>query len=190
MYFLAMLGRYTYLSIAQLIFLFPKPELTGIGERGLLCMIVAIAGHHFYIASYIWTTVLKFDIVNTFRKFKISRNENKSRILVKYCLVEWGIPLSFVACLVVVDVMYNDPMSGIPVPNYGTTSCFVNTHFSGQFVYIPMGILLVPNIPVMIWTQNIFCMARCRQASKFQDGSSRSFNVESYTYEIFTRTRT
>lgn len=65
-----------------------------------------------------------------------------------------------------------DPLTEVPVPDYAAGSCFVSIEFRGQYVFIPMAILLAVNILLIAMTMAIFLKAKCRNSKSTNIGNA------------------
>ncbi|XP_077491127.1 uncharacterized protein LOC144101788 [Amblyomma americanum] len=123
------------LLFTQLLFL-----ITGcIGLPPVACATSAVLIHYGFLCTFLWTTVLSFDIWRSVTAVKLSSTREKT--LAIYGLVAWGLPMVLV--LTAVGVQVAAPWSSMS-PSYGNPTCWIST-FWGIIVYFlaPMAVLLL-----------------------------------------------
>lgn len=123
------------LLFTQLLFL-----ITGcLGITAVACATSAVLIHYGFICTFLWTTVLSFDIWRSVTTVKLSSMREKT--LAIYGLFAWGLPMVLV--LAAVSVQVAAPWSSMS-PTYGSPTCWINT-FWGLIVYFlaPMAVLLL-----------------------------------------------
>ncbi|KAK8770439.1 hypothetical protein V5799_013096 [Amblyomma americanum] len=123
------------LLFTQLLFL-----ITGcIGLPPVACATSAVLIHYGFLCTFLWTTVLSFDIWRSVTAVKLSSTREKT--LAIYGLVAWGLPMVLV--LTAVGVQVAAPWSSMS-PSYGNPACWIST-FWGIIVNFlaPMAMLLL-----------------------------------------------
>ncbi|KAH6943631.1 hypothetical protein HPB50_024835 [Hyalomma asiaticum] len=106
---------------------------------GVVCASTAVLIHYGFLCTFLWTTVLSYDIWRSVTAMKLSSMREKT--LAAYGMFAWGVPTIVVLAAVAVQVMA--PWS-LFSPSYGNPTCWIGT-FWGLIVYflIPMATLLL-----------------------------------------------
>lgn len=106
---------------------------------GVVCASTAVLIHYGFICTFLWTTVLSFDIWRSVTAMKLSSMREKT--LAAYGMFAWGVPTVLVLGAVAVQVIA--PWSAFS-PSYGSPTCWIGT-FWGLTMYflIPMATLLL-----------------------------------------------
>ncbi|XP_075558587.1 uncharacterized protein LOC142590389 [Dermacentor variabilis] len=106
---------------------------------GVVCASSAVLIHYGFLCTFLWTTVLSFDIWRSVTAVKLSSMREKT--LAAYGMFAWGVPTTVVLGAVAVQVMA--PWSTFS-PSYGNPTCWIGT-FWGLTTYflIPMATLLL-----------------------------------------------
>ncbi|XP_046360105.2 uncharacterized protein LOC124137722 [Haliotis rufescens] len=71
----------------------------------IVCSLVAILLHYFFLASFFWMNVMSYDLFRTFgnKTYVLPEIREKSKYLCKYVLYSWGSPAIIVAICVILD---------------------------------------------------------------------------------------
>ncbi|CAF1037119.1 unnamed protein product [Didymodactylos carnosus] len=88
------------LIIAEILFLMQSILLT---TRPLICLLMALGTHYFFLASFFWMNIMAFDLWQTFHKgFSLYISETRER-LPFYALYAWGSPIIIVLIGIILD---------------------------------------------------------------------------------------
>ncbi len=132
------------LIFAQTLFLFGVNRV----EIPILCQLIAILMHYFFLASFFWMNVLSYDIYQTFASMLVKHSSNLlSRNLLIYSIYGWTLPFFITSTAVIVDqlAIADYDLSGIS-PGYGTVHCWIANRLALTVYFAaPLAILLIIN---------------------------------------------
>ncbi|XP_014272315.1 adhesion G protein-coupled receptor E5 [Halyomorpha halys] len=146
------------LLVTQTLFLTSIYSLVKLPHHSNLCYITAVIIQYFFLASFLWMSVISFDIwftfSNTFKLFSTSYR--------KYALYAWGVTGLIILVSVIID--QTDFFPSKYRPKYGPTnnSCWLGS-YSGLALYlgVPIGFVLFLNTIFFIMT---ICLFRKQQS--------------------------
>lgn len=106
---------------------------------GVVCASTAVLIHYGFICTFLWTTVLSFDIWRSVTAMKLSSMREKT--LAAYGMFAWGVPTVLVLAAVAVQVLA--PRSEFS-PSYGSPTCWIGTFWGlAMYFLIPMATFLL-----------------------------------------------
>lgn len=115
-------------------------------ERTIPCLTAASLSHFFFLSSFVWTTVLAWDLRRSLSASSTSviSKTGKSRCkIVMYALIGWGIPLVIACTTLLVQL---GGFSDEPILAYGGPACWFATRLSSLAVFFgPICVCLVTN---------------------------------------------
>ncbi|XP_033749245.1 latrophilin receptor-like protein A [Pecten maximus] len=130
----------TSLLTAQILFLLASYI------AGTLCVIIAISQHYFWLCSFMWTSVMAFDLASKFGAKTMMTYKTSTFHFRKTFIVAHGLPLILVVSCVVVDSI----SSTRDTVGYGTGSggyCWIENPMVSLFVFgIPIALCLIFNM--------------------------------------------
>ena len=112
------------------------------------CTAIAAFQHYFWLSAFSWMTVLAADICGTFVRMKVTQKQN-SAMFRWYLACGWGVPLTFVAVCVGVDLGTSLDF------DYGDdTKCWIAGHsLSAVYAFaVPVGMVVLINLGLFITT--------------------------------------
>ena len=125
------------------------PHLAGPSHvRGspVLCQLEGFFIQFFYLSSMCWLNSMCFDVWTTFRQLRKPKTSVRSRLDPKfkwYALWSWGFPGFVVLFTVTMQYLPEEVTDGLPVPNVGKNSCFLDK--DGAIYYLH-GV----NLPILL----------------------------------------
>ena len=132
-----------------------------------LCVVVAIATHYWGLASFLWTNVIAWDLYATFSRRMSATLRSVAKMLPRYSLYAYGVPLLIVAISAIIDFC---DLSDLDV-GYGQNICWMSDPLANfLFFGLPMIVALVVNFALFVTT-----IASIRHVS----GSLRSYERHS-----------
>ncbi|XP_049803782.1 probable G-protein coupled receptor Mth-like 1 [Schistocerca nitens] len=115
--------------------------------RGLLCFLVAIAMHFFFLAAFFWLNTMCINIWWTFRDLRPTSMDKRQEVcrLRLFRLYAWGGPLLIMSVAAIVDLVPAD--DSILRPKFGEKRCwFYGDSEIFYYFYAPIGVLLLVNV--------------------------------------------
>ncbi|XP_064474788.1 G-protein coupled receptor Mth2-like [Ornithodoros turicata] len=110
------------------------------------CMISAMFLHFGFLAAFLWTTVLSFDIWKGVAAVKLSRGRREACL--QYSLIAWGLPLCLVLICAAID---HAAPSFFLAPQYGQGACWISSvKAHAVFFLTPMVLLLILNVVLYV----------------------------------------
>ncbi|CAF0834365.1 unnamed protein product [Brachionus calyciflorus] len=110
----------------------------------LPCFLTGIFTHYFYLAFFIWSNIMAFDLFKMFTESIISVkfNKNSSNIFIKYSLTAWLLPILIILILMLKN--YRNL-------SYGFKNCFISSNIDLLIFFIaPILIILSLNFMFLI----------------------------------------
>ena len=134
-----------------------------------VCVSIAILLHYFFVAQFVWMSIASFEMARTLhRATKLKAYESqhfKTKILIVYLLIGWGIPLT----IVLVCITLNFSTDGII--SYGVTGdgtqgrCWINdTESLIAALITPLALALSFNAILLTYISVLLCKASRSQA--------------------------
>ncbi|CAG7722529.1 unnamed protein product [Allacma fusca] len=154
----------------------------------LICFIIGISGHLFFISTFCWLTLINFDLWSTFRSNKPvgERSKGLKRFLC-YNLFAWGVSIAVVIVGVVLEWLYPETESEVVVPLYGQVNCFIAPWAKGYYVYSIIGLLMIINaIFIVLTSYTIYRFSETTRmvAHSRSGGAQQSFKLFSKLFVI------
>ena len=143
---------------------------------GTLCMIYAAMMHYSFLCSFIWMSIVSYDM---FRVFRSINNLDQFAIrpgwkmMVRYQLIGWLCPIVVIAITMLIEYAFPTPFNF--KPRYGKDNCWLSNEGYGVLMYfgIPVFILIIFNCCIFIVTSRALRKAfRQSQAIRAQDKSN------------------
>ncbi|XP_030832054.1 uncharacterized protein LOC115918390 [Strongylocentrotus purpuratus] len=115
------------------------------------CIVVAALSHFFFLASFVWTTILAWDLSRSFAANKIKSFSSSSfgRKMVAFLVIGWGTPLVFVSITLVLQ--FGRFQNG-PFLEYDSNTCWLTKLSSIVMFFVPMSVCLLSNLVFFIIT--------------------------------------
>ncbi|XP_060599754.1 latrophilin receptor-like protein A [Ruditapes philippinarum] len=143
---------------AQLLFLFSNQA----SDNPMVCKVIAIFIHYFFLASFSWMNVITFDLFITFSHSRIV-SSNKSKIFYKYCLYGWLLPAMIVFSAMILENTH--PGYDKYRPRYGDTVCWISSKNALLlFLLGPLAVFKLCDVVGFICTSFYISMARRQSA--------------------------
>ncbi|ODM96967.1 G-protein coupled receptor Mth2 [Orchesella cincta] len=161
-YAFSMFLMYIFLGLAHLIRYYGSDEVL----KTASCVTVGIASHLFSMSSFLWLTLMNWDIWWTFRKFRPSTRKlggKEVKHFLTYSCFGWGIPLLISGISSFLHFKYEEASEddcavvGVPLPAYGRESCEIKQLSLGVYLYFPAAALLLCNLLFFIVTTYRLC---------------------------------
>lgn len=166
-YMLALILLFGFLSTVQL-----DKTLLLVGSR--YCFLVGYLLYFSVILSFIWLTIMCFDIYRTYKEGITAKYRGEeSKIFSIYCIVGFCIPIFFTLIVFFIDTTHI--FSEKYLPKIGLKRCWIgNTKLiEAIYVYMPITIMMLINIALFLHTAN-----KIRHAKKTTvDGAQHSRNI-------------
>ncbi|XP_037499023.2 G-protein coupled receptor Mth2 [Rhipicephalus sanguineus] len=123
------------LLVAQVLFLFTKC----IRLAKCFCFAGAVLAHYFFLSTFLWTSVLSYDIWKSLTTIKVSSSSPNRLAL--YSLLAWALPLLVVSASLTVNQVAPESVLS---PRYGDPICFIGS-LCGLMLYffLPMAALVL-----------------------------------------------
>ncbi|XP_030831444.1 uncharacterized protein LOC115920238 [Strongylocentrotus purpuratus] len=114
-------------------------------------IVVAALSHFFFLASFVWTTILAWDLSRSFAANKIKSFSSGSfgRKMVAFLVIGWGTPLVFVSITLVLQ--FGGFQNG-PFLEYDSNTCWLAKLSSIVMFFVPMSVCLLSNLVFFIIT--------------------------------------
>ncbi|XP_077525351.1 uncharacterized protein LOC144136696 isoform X1 [Amblyomma americanum] len=107
-----------------------------------VCVGLAVVLHYGFLSTFVWTSVLSFDIWKNIVAVQPSSSRRSGLLL--YALIAWGGPLIVTASCVVLNWIVPDFLLS---PQYGRFSCWIGSLWSQlTFFLMPMMVLLLLDV--------------------------------------------
>ena len=160
------------LLLADIIFLL-LPLIT---VGGMLCLIYAVAMHYSFLCSFIWMSIVSYDM---FRVFRSINNLDQFAIrpgwktMIRYQLIGWLCPIVVIAITLLSEYTFPTPFDF--KPRYSIDNCWLSNEGYGVLMYfgIPVFILILFNCCIFVVTSRALQKAfRQSQAIRAQDKSN------------------
>ncbi|XP_030831350.1 uncharacterized protein LOC753861 isoform X1 [Strongylocentrotus purpuratus] len=115
------------------------------------CIVVAALSHFFFLASFVWTTILAWDLSRSFAASKMKSFSSSSfgRKMVSFLVIAWGTPLVFV--LITLVLQFGGFQNG-PFLEYDSNTCWLTKLSSIVMFFVPMSVCLLSNLVFFIIT--------------------------------------
>ncbi|XP_073841148.1 G-protein coupled receptor Mth2-like [Musca autumnalis] len=141
-YLISLIICYSILSYINL------TELT-FGEN--MCSILGFTCYFFFIAAFLWLSVLCFDIWINFKDHRVANNANKNfRRFIWYSCYAWG--LAAILTILTMCCQWSENISNEYKPGIGHDSCWLDTNkwSAAIYFYWPNLIILIFSIATFI----------------------------------------
>ncbi|XP_041454126.1 uncharacterized protein LOC121407225 [Lytechinus variegatus] len=115
------------------------------------CIVVAVLSHFFFLASFVWTTILAWDLSRSFAasNMKTFSSSSFGGKMIAFLVIGWGTPLLFV--FITILLQFGGFQNG-PLLEYDSTRCWLATLSSIVMFFVPMSICLLANLVLFIIT--------------------------------------
>ena len=141
------------------------------------CTVSAALQHYFWLSSFTWMTILAADICGTFVKMKVTQRQNSARFR-WYLACGWGVPLTFMAVCVGVDLGTSLDF------DYGDdTKCWIaGSYLSVVYIFaIPVALSVLVSMGLFITT-----VLSLRQTMKIAQRATKT-NDNTTHFKIYVR---
>ncbi|KFM83512.1 G-protein coupled receptor Mth2, partial [Stegodyphus mimosarum] len=136
-----------------------------------LCIASAVLIQYFFIASFLWMSVIAFNIYRSLlqatRNLRICHTEFTLKKYGSYCVFSWGISLVFAAAAVIADNVSDFPEQY--QPQFEKTCWFFRKESNLVFLVGPVLILIVSNLIIFIISAYIIFSNRM----KYDDSNNK-----------------
>ena len=152
------------LCLAQILFLVaPRAEIDSV-----ICKIIGILDHFFFLASFLWMNVMSFDIYKTFSSAFYSV-ENNQKHFALYSLYAWGSSL----CITSAGILTDEMTAWSFRPKYGVGACWItNTKALIVFFLVPCALLMILNSIFFVLSVRSICITKRRSSATLQKKST------------------
>nr|XP_054762317.1 uncharacterized protein LOC129268859 [Lytechinus pictus] len=115
------------------------------------CIVAAVLSHFFFLASFVWTTILAWDLSRSFAasNMKTFSSSSFGGKMIAFLVIGWGTPLLFV--FITILLQFGGFQNG-PLLEYDSTRCWLATLSSIVMFFVPMSICLLTNLVLFIIT--------------------------------------
>ncbi|XP_030831934.1 uncharacterized protein LOC105437497 [Strongylocentrotus purpuratus] len=122
-----------------------------VSQLGIPCIVVAALSHFFFLASFVWTTILAWDLSRSFAASKMKSFSSSSfgRKMVAFLVIGWGTPLVFV--LITLVLQFGGFQNG-PLLEYDNSRCWLAKLSSIVMFFVPMSVCLLSNLVFFVIT--------------------------------------
>ncbi|XP_017039734.1 probable G-protein coupled receptor Mth-like 11 [Drosophila ficusphila] len=157
-----------YFTCLALTFLLNVISMFGVFELGKpICYLTGYAGYFTAMATFLWLSVISFDVWRRFamKKFQDFYNNKKSGFF-NYNVMVWGSAGLLTFLIFVIDLNVQTTSANPYNPNVGKYSCWIYTNaWSAMFYfYSPLAILIVINaVLFFLTTRYIYCENKTNQ---------------------------
>ncbi|XP_032290197.1 G-protein coupled receptor Mth isoform X1 [Drosophila virilis] len=158
-----------------------------------MCQLNGYVGYFAVMASFLWLTVISFDLWSSFRSnnYNVQRYTPRYRFLI-YSLYAWGVAALLTLIVIIVDYKLddNDDDELFWMPGVGLYNCWVKTHDWSALLYFhgPMALQILFNIIMFILTAiRILEVKRDLQNVAAHGEREQRLNSERQTYTLFMR---
>lgn len=157
--------------IAQTLFLTSMYSLAKLPNHPILCYLTAVTIQYFFLASFLWMSVISFDIWFTFT----NTFDLLSTSYTKYALYAWGCAGVIITSSVIVDHIDYFPARFRPQFGASENICWLGS-YTGLVFYlaIPIGIILFLNTIFFIMT---ICLFRKQQSSVLAISGRKEYSL-------------
>ncbi|XP_017079901.2 probable G-protein coupled receptor Mth-like 11 [Drosophila eugracilis] len=143
-----------YFVCLMVTFMLNVTSMFGVFNAGLMCLINGYLGYYAVMATFLWLSVVSFNIWRRFGLYRILEFQKNSFLY--YNLIVWSNAGILTLGVLLVDLLVPfASASGLNfVPGVGVTSCWIMTdRWSGMFYfYFPICILILFNISMFVLT--------------------------------------
>ena len=156
-----------------------------------ICTTVAMCLHFFFLAQFVWMSVMSFEMVRKFhqaRKMTLDTKKLKKQLLIVYTLLGWGVPLIITSTTIVV----NFTTSGLIL--YGVQgdgslgSCWINHVLSAIVAFVaPLVFVVLFNL-LMFVVVTIYIIIASRHQNKLSRSSGDKIPFVRLNVAIFITT--
>lgn len=114
-----------------------------------LCLVAAILAHYEGLAAYFWTNVMAADLYLTLGRWSAAPR-SPSKILPRYMLYAYGLPLVIVSMAVGVEFCH---CTGDLSVDYGVLICWINNPTANMIFFgVPLALALLANVVLFVMT--------------------------------------
>ncbi|CAL8143563.1 unnamed protein product [Orchesella dallaii] len=122
------------------------------GRNGVICQLVAIAWHFFFLSNLMWFMMISYDIWRSVNAAYLSKPSKQFKSFLKCSALAWGVPFVMVAVFTFIDKYWDEAETVIPLPGYGEESCFPKRSGTGRlYITVPLGAALAINCIFATW---------------------------------------
>ncbi len=127
-----------------------------------LCATVAICLHFFFLAQFMWMSIMSFQMAKGFYQARklimVSSSEQKSSTMVVYFLIGWGIPLLIVAISIIVNFSTQNLVLYGVLDDGTLGSCWIN-HLESAIIsfIIPLIVSMIINFTLFVIVTVFLC---------------------------------
>ena len=141
----------------------------------MLCRVIGILTHLFFLIAFCWMSVMAFDVWRTFhRQFRVSSRSRKVSKFPVYCTFTALVPLILVTLSIAFDYV---EAPNIPSPGYGNPFCWINNKEGLFYLFVlPIFIIILTNcIFFAISVYHIYhaSLASAKVLRKGKEGANR-----------------
>ncbi|KRG07648.1 G-protein coupled receptor Mth isoform X2 [Drosophila mojavensis] len=122
-----------------------------------LCQVNGYLGYFFVMASFLWLTVISYDLWKSFRtnSWHVPRHTFNYRFLL-YSLYAWGVATLLTIIVIIVDMSWDgeDEEQLLWIPGVAVYNCWVKAHDWSAALYFhgPMALQIIFNIVMFVLT--------------------------------------
>ena len=141
-----------------------------------LCATVAICLHFFFLAQFMWMSIMSFQMAKGFHqawKLKmVSKSEQKSSTMVVYFLIGWGTPFLIVAISIIVNFSTQNLVLYGVLDDGKLGSCWIN-HLESAIIsfIVPLIVSMVINFTLFVIVTVFLCHS-ARSSTRIANGKS------------------
>ena len=145
------------LFLAQLLFFLTRNAEIDI----ILCKILGVLVHFFFLTSFLWMNVMSFDVFNTFSSSFSSVGNNRKH----FALYSLYVCLSALV-IISIGILMDEMTSWSYRPNYGIGACWI-TNSKGLIVFllVPLAIIILLNSVFFALSVRSICITK-RESSE------------------------
>ena len=152
----------------------------------LPCIVVAALSHFFFLASFVWTTVLAWDLSRSFSSSSMRSLATKSfrRRMISYLLVGWGVPLAFVSITLILQF---SNLQTVVLVEYGGPACWFTDRLASIAVFFaPISLCLFMNVILFMVTVHGVHSTK-KMTSILKEGQESSFKQQIIELRIYIK---
>nr|XP_054763046.1 uncharacterized protein LOC129269556 [Lytechinus pictus] len=140
-------------------------------DRFIPCLAFASLSHFFFLASFVWTTVLAWDLRRSLSASVIFRSGQSCFHTTAYALIGWGIPLVITSTTLLMQL---GGFTDEPILEYGGPACLFATRLSSLAVFFgPICLCLLTNCLLFIGTmRNLHSTNKSTAIARKNSGSA------------------
>jgi hypothetical protein len=172
----------TALLANNLLILIGGPVTQAFPDAGL-CTAVAISLHYFFLAQFLWMSLMSFEMARTFyqaKKLRVDSTPQKRNLLIVYFIFGWGLPLLISIVSIIVNFTTDRLVQYGVLEDGRLGSCWINHLESAVVAFIvPLVVSLLINVVLFV-----FVTAYLILASRSQTKLDRNKNLPYFRVNI------